>query len=237
MNFDKKTMPKHIAIIMDGNRRWAKAKGKPSSFGHKEGAKTLEKIVRYANQIGLEYITVYAFSTENWKRAEEEVKTLMMLLQNYLDKYSKRADTENIKVKVLGDITALSEGMQKSIKECMERTQYNTGVTFNIALNYGGRDEIIKAIKQIASDIKNKKIEIEDISEEIVSNNLYTKGQPDPDLLIRTSGELRLSNFLPWQSVYSEFLFIDKNWPDFEEIDLDNAIIEYQKRNRKFGAN
>ncbi len=237
MNFDKKTMPKHIAIIMDGNRRWAKAKGKPSSFGHKEGAKTLEKIVRYANQIGLEYITVYAFSTENWKRAEEEVKTLMMLLQNYLDKYSKRADTENIKVKVLGDITALSEGMQKSIKECIERTQYNTGVTFNIALNYGGRDEIIKAIKQIASDIKNKKIEIEDISEEIVSNNLYTKGQPDPDLLIRTSGELRLSNFLPWQSVYSEFLFIDKNWPDFEEIDLDNAIIEYQKRNRKFGAN
>lgn len=237
MNFDKETMPKHIAIIMDGNRRWAKAKGKSASFGHKEGAKTLEKIVRYANKIGLEHITVYAFSTENWKRAEDEVKALMMLLQNYLDEYSKRADTENIKVKILGDITALSEGMQKSIKKCMERTKDNTGVTFNIALNYGGRDEIIKAIKQIAVDVKDKKIEIADITENLVSNNLYTKGQPDPDLLIRTSGELRLSNFLPWQLVYSEFLFSDKNWPDFEEKDLDEAIIEYQKRTRKFGAN
>ena len=237
MNFSKEGMPKHIAIIMDGNRRWAKARGKTASFGHKEGAKTLEKIVRYANKIGLEYITVYAFSTENWKRAEEEVKSLMMLLQNYLDEYSKRADTENIKVKVLGDITALSSGMQKSIKKCMERTKENTGITFNIALNYGGRDEIVRAIKQIATDVKNEKINIEDISEEMVSNNLYTKGEPDPDLLIRTSGELRLSNFLPWQLVYSEFLFVDKNWPDFEEEDLDNAIIEYQKRTRKFGAN
>ena len=236
MNFNKEYMPKHIAIIMDGNRRWAKAKGKPASFGHKEGAKTLEKIVRYANKIGLQYITVYAFSTENWKRAEDEVKALMMLLQNYLDVYSKRADTENIKVKILGDITALSEGMQKSIKTCMERTKENTGVTFNIALNYGGRNEIVKAIKKIATDVKEGNLEIEDITEEVVSNNLYTKGQPDPDLLIRTSGELRLSNFLPWQLVYSEFLFIDKNWPDFEEEDLDKAIIEYQKRTRKFGG-
>ena len=237
MEFKKENMPRHIAIIMDGNRRWAKANGKPISFGHKEGAKTLEKIVRYANKIGLEYITVYAFSTENWKRAEEEVKSLMLLLKNYLDEYAKRADTENIRVKVLGDITALSEGMQKSINKCMERTKDNTGVTFNIALNYGGRDEIIKAIKKIAKDIKEEKIDFEDISEELVSNNLYTKGEPDPDLLIRTSGELRLSNFLPWQLVYSEFLFIDKNWPDFEEKDLDEAIIEYQKRTRKFGAN
>ena len=237
MDFDKKYMPKHIAIIMDGNRRWARKQGKSASFGHKEGAKTLEKIVRYANKIGLEYITVYAFSTENWKRAEDEVKALMMLLQNYLDDYSKRADTENIRVKILGDISALSEGMQKSINKCMERTKDNTGVTFNIALNYGGRDEIIKAIKQIASKVKEGTLNIEDINEEIVSNNLYTKGQPDPDLLIRTSGELRLSNFLPWQLVYTEFLFIDKNWPDFEEEDLDKAIIEYQKRTRKFGAN
>ena len=237
MKFDKETMPKHIAIIMDGNRRWAKAQGKPVGFGHKEGAKTLERIVRYANKIGLEYITVYAFSTENWKRAEEEVKALMMLLQNYLDEYSKRADTENIKVKILGDITALSEGMQKSINKCMERTKDNTGVTFNIALNYGGRDEILKGIKQIASEVKNETLDIEEITEETISNRLYTKGQPDPDLLIRTSGELRLSNFLPWQLVYSEFLFIDKNWPDFEEEDLDNAILEYQKRTRKFGAN
>ena len=237
MNFDKNYMPKHIAIIMDGNRRWAKAQGKPASFGHKEGAKTLEKIVRYANKIGLGYITVYAFSTENWKRAEDEVKALMLLLQNYLDDYSKRADTENIRVKILGDISALSEGMQKSIIKCMERTKDNTGVTFNIALNYGGRDEIVKAVKEIAEELKSGKIKPEDINEDIISEHLYTKNEPDPDLVIRTSGELRLSNFLPWQSVYSELLFVQKNWPDFTEEDLDNAIIEYQKRTRKFGAN
>jgi len=237
MEFKKENMPKHIAIIMDGNRRWARAQGKPAGFGHKAGAKTLEKIVRYANKIGLEHITVYAFSTENWKRAEEEVSALMMLLQNYLDDYSKRADSENIKVKILGDITALSQSMQKSIIDCMERTKNNTGVTFNIALNYGGRDEIIKAVQNVARQVKDGKIEIESINEEIISNNLYTAGQPDPDLLIRTSGEIRLSNFLPWQLVYSEFLFIDKNWPDFTEEDLDNAIVEYQKRTRKFGAN
>ncbi len=237
MKFNKENMPKHIAIIMDGNRRWAKAKGKPAAFGHKAGAKTLENIVRYANKIGLKYITVYAFSTENWKRAEDEVNALMMLLQNYLDEYSKRADSENIRVKILGDITVLSQGMQKSIVNCMERTQNNTGVTFNIALNYGGRDEIIKAIKNIAKQVQDEEIDIEKINEETISNNLYTAGQPDPDLLIRTSGEIRLSNFLPWQLVYSEFLFIDKNWPDFTEEDLDNAIVEYQKRTRKFGAN
>ena len=237
MEFNKENMPKHIAIIMDGNRRWARAQGKPASFGHKAGAKTLENIVRYANKIGLEYITVYAFSTENWKRAEDEVSALMMLLQNYLDEYSKRADSENIKVKILGDITALSQNMQKSIINCMERTKNNTGVTFNIALNYGGRYEIIKAVKNIAEQVKNEKIDIESINEETISNNLYTTGQPDPDLLIRTSGEMRLSNFLPWQLVYSEFLFIDKNWPDFTEEDLDKAIVEYQKRTRKFGAN
>ena len=237
MEFNKENMPKHIAIVMDGNRRWARAQGKPASFGHKAGAKTLEKIVRYANKIGLEYITVYAFSTENWKRAEEEVNALMMLLQSYLDDYSKRADSENIRVKVLGDITALSHGMQKSIIKCMERTKNNTGVTFNIALNYGGRNEIVKAVQNIAKKIKNNQLEIENISEKTITDNLYTAGQPDPDLVIRTSGEQRLSNFLPWQVVYSEFLFIEKNWPDFTEQDLDNAIIEYQKRTRKFGAN
>ena len=237
MKFNEENMPQHIAIIMDGNRRWARAKGRPAAFGHKEGAKTLEKIVRYANKIGLKYITVYAFSTENWKRAEEEVNALMALLQSYLDDYSKRADSENIKVKILGDITALSPKMQKSIKECMERTKKNTGVTFNIALNYGGRDEIVKAVKAIAEKVKNDEIKLENINEELITNNLYTKGQPDPDLVIRTSGEIRLSNFLPWQVVYSEFIFIDKNWPDFNEEDLDNAIIEYQRRHRKFGAN
>ena len=237
MEFDKENMPKHIAIIMDGNRRWAKAQGKPASFGHKEGAKTLEKIVRYANKIGLEHITVYAFSTENWKRTEEEVSALMLLLQNYLDDYSKRADSENIKVKILGDITALSLKMQKSIINCMERTKNNTGVVFNIALNYGGRDEITRAVKKIATKVKEGEINVDEINEELISNELYTVGQPDPVLVIRTSGEKRLSNFLPWQSTYSELLIIDKNWPDFNEQDLDNAIIEYQKRTRKFGAN
>ena len=236
MEFNQENMPKHIGIIMDGNRRWAKEKGKPVSYGHKEGAKTLEKIVRYANKIGLDYITVYAFSTENWKRAEEEVKSLMILLQNYLDDYAKRADTENIRVKILGDISLLSRGMQKSIQNCMERTKNNTGVTFNIALNYGGRDELIRATRKIAELAKNNEIQLEDISEETIQDNLYTKGQPDLDLLIRTSGEKRLSGFLPWQSTYAEILFIDKNWPDFEEKDLEEAIIEYQKRTRKFGA-
>ena len=229
-------MPKHIAIIMDGNRRWAREKGLDPKQGHREGAKTLEKIVRYANKIGLEYITVYAFSTENWKRSEDEVGALMLLLQKYLDDYSKRADTENIKVKVLGDITRLSEGMQKSIKKCMERTKNNTGVTFNIALNYGGRNEILSAVKNIAYEVKNGNINVEEITEDTISNNLYTAGEPDPDLLIRTSGELRLSNFLIWQLAYTEFLFIDKNWPDFSEEDINEAIEVYQKRNRKFGG-
>lgn len=237
MKYNKENMPKHIAIIMDGNRRWAKAQGKIGSFGHKEGAKTLERIVIYANKIGLEHITVYAFSTENWKRSEEEVNTLMMLLQNYLDGFSKRANLENIKVKILGDITVLSQEMQKSILNCIERTKNNTGVTFNIALNYGGRNEIVKAVKDIAQEVKDNKIQIENINEQLISSKLYTTGQPDPDLVIRTSGEMRLSNFLPWQVVYSEFLFIDKNWPEFTEEDLDNAIVEYQKRTRKFGAN
>lgn len=237
MEFKKEYMPKHIAIIMDGNRRWARSQGKAATFGHKAGAKTLEKIARYANKIGLEHMTVYAFSTENWKRAEEEVNALMMLLQNYLDEFGKKADSENIKIKVLGDITVLSQGMQKSIINCMEKTKNNTGLTFNIAINYGGRNEIINAVKNIAEQVKDGKIEIESINEEIITNNLYTAGQPDPDLLIRTSGEIRLSNFLPWQLVYSEFLFVEKNWPDFTEEDIDNAIIEYQKRTRKFGAN
>ena len=230
-------MPTHIGIIMDGNRRWAKENGKSVPYGHKEGAKTLEKIVRYANKIGLKYITVYAFSTENWKRAEEEVKALMTLLQNYLDDYSKRADTENIRVKILGNVDALSEGMQKSIQRCMERTKNNTGVTFNIALNYGGRDEIVRAVKEIAKKVKNGELKEDEITEHIISANMYTANMPDLDLIIRTSGELRLSGFLTWQSVYSELYFINKKWPDFSEEDLDEAIKVYNKRVRKFGAN
>lgn len=233
---EQDNLPKHIAIIMDGNRRWAKNKNLPVSLGHKEGAKTLEKVVRYANKIGIKYITVYAFSTENWKRTTEEVTALMNLFQSYLDDYSKRADSENIKVKIIGNRDGLSEKMQKSIEKCMERTKNNTGIIFNIALNYGGRDEILGAVKHIVEKIQNNEMKIEDITEQTISDNLYTKGQPDPDLLIRTSGEIRLSNFLPWQLVYSEFVFVEKNWPDFSENDLDEAIEEYQKRNRKFGA-
>lgn len=237
MEFNKEALPKHIAIIMDGNRRWAKERNLPIKQGHKEGGKTLEKIVRYANKIGIRYITVYAFSTENWKRTEEEVSAIMLLMQNYLDDYAKRADTENIKIQFLGNTEELSNRMQKSIKKCIERTKNNTGIVFNIALNYGGRLEIIKTVKEIAEDVQKGKISIDDINEDTISNRLYTAGQPDPDLVIRTSGEIRLSNFLPWQVVYSEFLFVEKNWPAFDENDLDNAIIEYQKRTRKFGAN
>ena len=237
MEFNKENLPKHIAIIMDGNRRQAKSKGLPAAIGHKSGAETVERIVRYANKIGLKYITVYAFSTENWKRAEDEVNALMILFQNYIDKYSKIADSENVRVQFLGDLTAFSEKMQKGIQKCIDRTKGNTGVTFNIAINYGGRLEIINAVKNIAKDVLDGKCKIEDINEQMVSDNLYTKGMPDPDLLIRTSGEIRTSNFLPWQIVYSEFLFVKKYWPDFNEEDLDNAIMEYQKRTRKFGAN
>lgn len=233
---EKTNIPNHIAIIMDGNRRWARERKIDYRLGHKEGAKTLEKIVRYSKKVGIKYITVYAFSTENWKRSEEEVGALMLLLKTYLDDYSKRADSENIKVKVLGDISALSEGLQKSIKKCEERTKDNDGILFCIGINYGGRDEIVHAVKNIAEDVKNNKLNVDDISEKLIDDYLYTAGIPDPDLVIRTSGELRTSNFLPWQIVYSEFLFLDKYWPDFSEEDIDLAIEEYQRRNRKFGA-
>ncbi len=233
---EENNIPTHVAIIMDGNRRWARKRNIDYRLGHKEGAKTLEKIVRYAKKAGIKYITVYAFSTENWKRTSEEVSALMLLLKTYLDDYGKRADTENIKVKVLGDITALTPGLQKSIKKCEERTKDNDGIYFSICINYGGRDEIVHAVKNIAQDVKDGKIEIDDINEELMNNYLYTKEIPDPDLIIRTSGELRTSGFLTWQSVYSEYLFMDKYWPDFSEDDIDFAIKEYQKRNRKFGA-
>lgn len=230
-------LPEHIAIIMDGNRRWAKEHNVPIQMGHKEGAKTIEKIVEYANQIGLKYITVYAFSTENWKRSQEEVSWLMQLLQNYLDEYSKRADTQNIRIRVLGDMTALNQGLQNSIADAIERTKNNTGISFNVALNYGGRDEIVKATQKIAKQVQDGVLSIEDINEEVLSNNMYTYDMPDPDLMIRTSGELRTSGFLMWQLAYTEFLFVDKYWPDFTEKDLDDAIEAYGKRKRKFGAN
>ena len=228
--------PEHLAIIMDGNRWWAKQRGLAAKEGHKKGAETLEKIAKFCNQIGIKYLTVYAFSTENWKRSKEEVGALMILLQNYLNEFSKRADTDNIRIKLLGDISVLDKGLRKSIEKAIERTKNNTGLTLNIAFNYGGRAEITKAVKEIALMYKNNVISIEDINEELVSNNLYTKGQPDPDLLIRTSGEIRTSNFLPWQLAYTEFCFVEKYWPDFEEEDLMATINIYQNRNRKFGG-
>lgn len=233
----KNNLPTHIAIIMDGNRRWAKNNNLDVRLGHKKGAETLENIVRYCNKIGIKYLTVYAFSTENWKRSKEEVGALMLLLQNYLDDFAKRADTENIKINMLGNREELSKGLLKSIDNAIEKTKNNTGINFNVAFNYGGRDEIVRAVKKIANDVKNNIIDIEAINEELISNNLYTKNVPDPDLMIRTSGEIRTSNFLPWQLVYSEFYFTDKLWPDFTEKDLDIAIEVYNTRTRKFGAN
>ncbi len=235
-DIDKENMPKHIGIIMDGNRRWAKEKGLDFRLGHKEGAKTLEKTVRYAKKIGIKYITVFAFSTENWKRSEEEVGALMLLLKTYLDDYGKRADTENIRIQVLGDISAFSDGLQKSIKRAEERTKDNNAITLSVLLNYGGRSEILRAVKNIANDVKEGKLSIDDIDEKVFSDNLYTKGMPEPDIVIRTSGELRTSGFLTWQTTYSELLFLDKYWPDFSEEDLDNVVIEFKKRKRNFGA-
>ena len=233
---DKSNLPKHIAIIMDGNRRWAKKRGLDAKTGHKQGADTLENIVKFANKLGISYLTVYAFSTENWKRTEEEVGALMLLLQNYLEDFLQRVDTKNVKIRLLGDITKLPKGLQKSIQKCVAKTKENTGLVLNIAFNYGGRDEIVKAVQQIAKKVQEGKLKPEEIQENTVEKELYTAGQPDPDLLIRTSGEMRTSNFLPWQLVYSEFLFMDKYWPDFTGEDLLEAIAIYQKRNRKFGG-
>lgn len=229
-------MPQHIAIIMDGNRRWAKEKGIETKEGHKAGAENLESIAKYCNDIGIKYLTVYAFSTENWKRSKEEVSALMLLLKSYLKKFSKNANKENIKIKVLGDISNLEAGLKKSIEEAIERTKNNTGLTLNIAFNYGGRNEITNAVKKIALKVKNDELNFEDINEDVVARNMYTENQPDPDLLIRPGGELRISNFLPWQLVYSEFYFTDKYWPDFGKEDLLKAIQTFNKRNRKFGG-
>lgn len=235
-NIDKNNLPKHIAIIMDGNRRWAQNKGLATRDGHKAGADALENISKFCNEIGIKYLTVYAFSTENWKRTKEEVSALMAILRIYVDSFLKEQDKQNIRIKVLGDISALNKGLQKSINKAIETTKDNTGLTLNIAFNYGGRPELVMAMKNIAKEIKEDKIDIEDINEELISNHLYTAGQPDPDLLIRTSRELRTSNFLPWQLVYTEFYFPDKHWPDFGEEDLLEAIRVYQKRNRRFGG-
>ena len=236
-DIDKELMPQHIAIIMDGNRRWAKEKGLDTKLGHKAGAETLEKIASYANKIGLKYLTVYAFSTENWKRTKEEVGALMVLLRNYLDKFLNRESLRNVKIRVLGNIENLDDkGLKDSINKIVEKSKNNTGLTLNIAFNYGGRDEIVRAVKNIAEKVKKDELTLEQIDEHLVSDNLYTANEPEPDLLIRPGGELRISNFLLWQLAYTELLFIDKYWPDFSEEDLLEAIATFEKRNRKFGG-
>ncbi len=236
MELNKENLPVHIAIIMDGNRRWAKEKDLETKQGHKEGAENLKRIAKYANEIGIKYLTVYAFSTENWKRTEEEVGALMFLLKWYLDDLLNSSDLDNVKINVLGDITRLDSGIQKLILKLEDKTKNYTGLKLNIAFNYGGRDEITRAVKSIATSVKNNEISVEDINEDLISNNIYTAGMPDPDLLIRPGGEKRISNFLPWQLSYTEFIFTDKYWPDFNRDDLDEAILEYERRNRKFGA-
>ncbi len=229
-------IPQHIAIIMDGNRRWAKERGIETKEGHKAGAENLENIAKYCNKIGVKYLTVYAFSTENWKRSKEEVSALMILLRNYLNKFSKNANKENIRIKILGDISVLESGLRKSVEDAITKTKDNTGLTLNIAFNYGGRAEITNAVKKIALKLASNEIKLEDIDENLVNENMYTDGEPDPDLLIRPGGELRTSNFLPWQLVYTEFYFSDKYWPDFGEDELLEAIETFNKRNRKFGG-
>ena len=230
-------LPEHIAIIMDGNRRWAKEKNLEVKQGHYAGAENLEKIAQYANKIGIKYMTVYAFSTENWKRSENEVKALMMILKNYIEKLLERTSANNIKINILGDISRLEIGLQNSINKIIDKTKNNTGLTLNIAFNYGGRAEILRATKQIAEEVHEGKLDLEKIDEKCIENHLYTKGQPDPDILIRTSGEIRISTFLLWQLAYTEFIFIDKYWPDFNENDIEESIRIFQKRHRKFGAN
>lgn len=232
---ESEVKPKSIAIIMDGNRRWAKERKISTALGHKKGAEVLENTARYCNKIGIECLTVYAFSTENWKRTEEEVKSILLLLDKYLDKFLEDAHLDNIKLRIIGDIYSLPEKLKNKMIKMKEKTKNNTGLQFSIAFNYGGRDEIVRACKLIAKDVVDGKIKIDDINEDLFANNLYTKGQPDPDLVIRTSGELRTSNFLPWQITYSEFLFMDKYWPDFNNDDIDKCIEEYSKRQRRKG--
>lgn len=229
-------LPEHIAIIMDGNRRWAKENNLDTASGHKEGAENLKRIAKFANKIGIKYLTVYAFSTENWKRTKEEVGAIMKLLKFYILDFFKSYDN-NIKVRVIGRTDDLPKDIYSEIKKVEEKTKNNTGLVLNIAFNYGGRDEIVKATQKISEEVKKGNINVEDIDEKMVGDYLYTKGQPDPDIMIRTSGELRLSNFLLWQLAYTEFVFLNKYWPDFNEKDLDNAVEDFQKRHRNFGAN
>lgn len=233
---DMNNIPKHIAIIMDGNGRWAKMRNLPRTMGHKAGVETIRNIVKEADAIGVKYVTFYAFSTENWKRPKEEVNALMKLLVQYLRKELDELHENGVVINVLGDISRLPEECITEINRAKEKTKNNTGLVMNMALNYGGRAEIVRAIKNIVLDSKEEKIDVNDIDEALVNKYLYTANMPDPDIIIRPSGEQRLSNFLLWQCAYSEFWYSDINWPDFTAENLKEAIIDYQKRNRRFGG-
>lgn len=229
-------IPKHVAIILDGNGRWAKSKGMPRNYGHTMGAKNVETVCKAADELGIEYLTLYAFSTENWNRPESEVSALMSLLENYLKNCLKTADKNNMRVRVIGETGRLSDKFQKQIEELEVHSSINTGLNLTIAINYGSRDEMIRAMKNVYKDCNEGKLDIDSLNEEIFSSYLDTKDIPDPDLLIRTSGEQRLSNYLLWQLAYSEFYFTDVPWPDFHKKELELAIEAYNKRDRRFGA-
>ena len=229
-------VPEHIAIILDGNGRWAKSKGMPRTYGHTVGAKNVETICRAAHDLGVKYVTMYAFSTENWSRPDDEVKALMKLLGEYVKTCMRTAKKDNLRVRFIGDLTKLDPKLIKAIDELTEYSSQFTGLTLTIAINYGSRDEMTRAIKHVASDVKDGKIEVEDINESLFGTYLDTKDIPDPDFMIRTSGEQRLSNYLLWQLAYAEFYFTPVPWPEFTPDELKKAVEEYDKRNRRFGG-
>ena len=232
---DKNNLPKHLAIIMDGNGRWAKNQGMLRVFGHEKGTKSVKQTVESCAKLGIEFLTLYAFSTENWNRPKIEVDTLMKLLVSALKKELKTLQSNNIRLNAIGNLDNLPTGVKKELTEVIEKTQTNSRMTLTLALSYGARDEIINAVKIISEKVKNNIISVDAIEESIINQHLYTQNMPDVDLLIRTSGEHRISNFLLWQIAYAEFYFTDVLWPDFNEEELYKAILSYQKRERRFG--
>ncbi len=229
-------VPKHVAIILDGNGRWAKKRLMPRKYGHAAGSKNVEKVCKAAYDMGIEYVTMYAFSTENWSRPQDEVDALMKLLHQYLQDCIKTSKKNNMKVRVIGDIRRLSEDIQSRIRELEEVSAANTGLHFQVALNYGGRDELVRAVRKAAQDVKDGALDVEEITEERFAGYLDTEDIPDPDLMIRTSGEMRLSNYLLWQLAYAELYFTDTLWPDFGKDDLEKAVEYYRGRQRRFGG-
>ncbi len=232
---DIRILPKHVGIIMDGNGRWAKKRGLPRVAGHKEGAKTVRMVVRTSGELGIQVLSLYAFSTENWQRPKEEVNYLMGLLTEYLISELNELMAENVKIKAIGDLQSLPNKVLKTLDSAMEKSAHNKGLILNLALSYGGRDELIRSFREIALEIKNGKLTCEEINDTLIKSYLDTKDQPDPDLIIRTSGEMRLSNFLLYQGAYSELWFTKTLWPDFTKKEYLEALLDYSKRSRRFG--